>query len=133
MMKKCTRGISIAETLIGIFLLALILTVLFNLFPTTVLANRKGTKQLEASNLAQSTLSELRARPFDSLTVGLNESLPEHLAGGNRYQVSFKVLGPEFGDPDNLKVLEVKVEWTSNNQEQILTEKVWVHKVMEDT
>lgn len=131
-MWKRIRGISIAETLIGIFLLALLITVFFNLFPTTVLANRKGTRQLQASDLAHSTLAELRTRPFAELTAGLKESLPDRSVEGTTYQISFEVEDADFGDPQNLKVVTIRVQWTANNQANEHTEKSWIHKVMEE-
>lgn len=129
---KRTKGFSIAETLISVFLLALLLIVFFNLFPTTVLANRQGSQQMQAMDLAQSVLSEARTRPFDDLTIGLKESGSVQRIDGTDYQTSLEVVKPDSGDPDQLKVLLATVTWTANNKSKNLQERIWIHRVLEE-
>jgi len=126
------RGVSIAETLISIFLVALLILVVFNLFPTTVLANRQGSERLQAVTVAQSGLAEARTRRFDLLTVGTSEVLPSKVNRGITYDSELKVLSPDKGDSDRLKVLEVTVTWTSRNVKRSISEKLWVHRRIEE-
>lgn len=123
---------SIAQTLIAIFLVALLILVIFNLFPTTVLANRQGSERLQASTLAQSALAEARSTPFDKLILGSSLTLPEQQVQGVVYQSVLRVLPPDSGDPTRLKVLEVTVEWRSRNVERSLQERLWVHRRIEE-
>ena len=123
---------SIAETLIAIFLVALLILVVFNMFPTTVLANRQGSERLQAVTVAQSGLAEARTRRFDLLVVGSSEALPAKINRGITYNSELTVLSPDKGDPDRLKVLEVTVTWTSRNVTRSISEKLWVHRRIEE-
>ena len=129
---RSERGIAIAETLMGIFLLALLITTVVNLFPTTVLANRQGSERLRALNVAQSILAEQRTRTFEELETGSAEQLPERSVGGETYQPVLKILAPPEGDPDNLKILQVSVFWESQSQKNSLTEEIWIHRLIEE-
>ena len=126
------RGISIAETLVAIFLLALLILTVFNMFPTTVLANRQGSERLQAVTVAQSALAEARSRPFGNLTIGMVESLPPRTSGGTQFNAELKVLAPNEGDPDRLKVLEVTVTWQARNIERSIQERLWIHRRIEE-
>jgi hypothetical protein len=131
-MGRRSRGVSIAETLVAIFLLALLITVVFNLFPTTILANRQGSERLRALNVAQSVLANKRTVAFSDLVVGSSEQLEQREVGGHSYQPTVRILAPSQGDPGNLKVLQVSVAWESKSQKHRLTEEIWIHRVMED-
>ena len=126
------RGLSIAESLLSVFLVALLAVVLFNLLPTTVLANRQGNEQLQARSLAQSELAEIRARPFPQLTPGLRETNGPIRLQGNDYHTELLVGTPTNGDPQYMRLLTVTVRWVSNNQNKSLREQIWIHQVMED-
>lgn len=129
---KKRRGISIAETLVGIFLVALLLTALFNLFPTTIVANRQGSNRLRAVNLAHSTLSEWRVKPFDQLVVGSTQTLPVESIGGVNFERKLLIEPAKFGDPKNVKILEVEVKWEAENQVRTITEDLWIHRLIEE-
>jgi Tfp pilus assembly protein PilV len=131
-MRVRTRGVSIAETLIAIFLLALLILAVFNMFPTTVLANRQGSERLQAVSVAQSALAEARSRPFGELTIGMTESLPEKATRGTTYMSQLKVLAPDQGSPDRLKVLEVTVTWQARNIKRSIQERLWIHRRIEE-
>ena len=130
--RDLNRGVSIAETPIAIFLVALLILVVFNMFPTTVLANRQGSERLQAVTVAQSGLAEARTRRFDLLVVGSAEALSAKTNRGITYNSELKVLPPDKGDPDRLKVLEVTVTWTSRNVKRSISEKLWVHRRIEE-
>ena len=126
------RGVSIAETLIAILLLALLILVVFNMFPTLVLANRQGSERLQAVAVAQNRLAEARSRPFDQLIVGTTEALPDTQDRGIVYSSVLSILPPESGDPSRLKILEVSVSWTTRNVQRTIREKLWIHKRIEE-
>lgn len=130
--RRDSLGLAIAESLIGIFLVALLLIALFNLFPTTIAANRQGSQKLKAVNLAQSTLSEWRVKPFEQLLVGESENLPEKNVDNVRFHQRISVKAPDFGDSDNLKVLEVMVMWKVGNHNRSIVETLWVHRLIEE-
>lgn len=131
-MRFLQRGVAIAETLVAIFLLALLILVVFNLFPTTVMANRQGSERLQALSVAQTALSEARNRPFESLVVGSASSYPDTKADGLVFHTLVKVLPPERGDGTRLKILEVAVSWTSRQGHRSLVERLWVHRRIEE-
>jgi Tfp pilus assembly protein PilV len=131
-MRVRTRGVSIAETLISIFLLSLLIIVVFNMFPTTVLANRQGSERLQAVTVAQTALAEARSRPFSELSIGTTEPLPENSLRGTKYLSQLKILAPDEGDSDRLKVLEVTVTWQARNIKRSISERLWIHRRIEE-
>ncbi|MEW6278658.1 MAG: hypothetical protein AB1758_08565 [Candidatus Eremiobacterota bacterium] len=61
-------GFSIIEAILSISLLALLIMLLFNLYPTSLLGIRRAEHRLLADNLARSLVERERARPFADLT-----------------------------------------------------------------
>lgn len=124
-------GVAIGETLVGIFLLALILTALFNLIPTTILANRHGSQRIQADNLAQSTIAEVRTTPFDDLVVGTSTDRPAATVENVSYLTTVSVKAPPQGDPDRLKVVAVDVSWTMGSKVRRVSHELWMHRVIQ--
>lgn len=130
-MRRKEIGVAIGETLVGIFLLALVLTALFNLIPTTILANRHGSQKIQADNLAQTTLAQIRTTPFDQLLVGSSQTRPAVKVENVSYIAKVDINGPPHGDPDRLKVVSVEVSWTMGSRVRKVSHELWLHKVIQ--
>lgn len=63
------RGFSLIETIFAASILSIVLMVLFNLYPSSLLAVRRAEHRLEATTLAQSILEAKRALPFSQLAT----------------------------------------------------------------
>jgi len=73
------RGFSLIETIFAASILSIVIMVLFNLYPSSLLAVRRAEHRLEATTLAQSILESKRAMPFSqltSLTVDTDYAVP---------------------------------------------------------
>lgn len=68
-MKK-RSGLALLESILAASLLAGVMILLFNLYPTAAMAVRQSQDQLTADSIAQSILDELRVASFNSLVVG---------------------------------------------------------------
>ena len=64
------RGLALLESILAAALLAGVMILLFNLYPTAAMAVRQSQDQLTADSIAQSILDELRVATFTSLAVG---------------------------------------------------------------
>lgn len=129
--RQTNRGFSIPETLIGIFVVALVLTALFNMIPTTVLANRHGSQRIQADNVAQSVLAEVRSLPFQSLGLGTVEQRATVKVDNVEFHPKVMVVAPPQGDPSRLKVIRVEVSWLMRDRERSVTHELWLHKIVE--
>ena len=104
----------------------------FNFFPTTLLANRQGSEQLNALSVANSTLSGARARSFSDLKLSKVEHLTEAIIDGVTYRPVLRVQSPDDIDSSNLRLLEVEVFWKQRGQEKSLKQELLVHRVIEN-
>lgn len=63
------RGLSLIETILAASILSLVIMILFNLYPATMVAVRRAEHRLQASGWAQSLLEDARGMPFSSLAA----------------------------------------------------------------
>lgn len=91
------------------------------LVPSFKFANRRAGMELEASNLAQSKLEELRTAPFDTLA----SSSEQIELGGVKYQRAISVTPSASGFSKNVRV---SLTWTwQEKQSEIFRETVICH------
>lgn len=94
------RGFSLIETIFAASILSIVLMVLFNLYPSSLLAVRRAEHRLEATTLAQSILESKRAMPFSQLT-GLTVDTDYEVPGSDPTWTD--PLTPPAGDPGQAK------------------------------
>jgi hypothetical protein len=58
------------ESMLGFTLVALLVVLILNLVPASIVSSKRGERRYRAEMLAQSVLEETAARPFGSLRVG---------------------------------------------------------------
>lgn len=105
-----TRGLSLLETILSIFLLGMVVLVVMQLFPTSFLATRRSEQRAQAARVAEDVLSRQRALPFGQLIVGATELEPV-VSGGVSYAPRVEVFAPEGANPDKLNGIRVTVNW----------------------
>ncbi|MBI3929335.1 MAG: hypothetical protein HY319_27560 [Armatimonadetes bacterium] len=120
------RGSTLLETIMALALLALVVMLLANLYPTSVLGARQAEDRVEADLLAQSLLSEQMSRPFDELVVGTATDLDPVSSRGTHYQNRLEVFQAGGRGTDYLKGLRITVRWTHGEQEREVVHEVWL-------
>jgi prepilin-type N-terminal cleavage/methylation domain-containing protein len=114
MMKALERskGFSLIEVIIALFILAITLLALAGLMVSTTRNNSWGGHLTEAATLAQDKLEQLRATPFGM--IALNATITDNPVGSTyiTYTRSW-VAVPNIAPPDNtLNVITITVSWT---------------------
>lgn len=130
------HGFSLLETILATFILSLITMAVFNIFPSSVMAVKRGEMELEADSIAQQILEERRAIPFEDLTLGDSTMLDVVVAGTifkSRVKVS-NVPAPatEPNPPTNvdfLKSVRVTVEWVHSGKSHQMVREAWIVSV----
>ena len=124
-----SRGFSLAEVIISTLVLSLVMMTVFNLFPSSALAVKKGEQRLTAESLAQAGLEECRARPFADLTLG-QQNLGNTTVGATVYERTRQIFVPP-GSPDAklLKGVRIRLGWTEQGRSRELLAETWVVNV----
>lgn len=114
------RGFSVIEVVVAFGLLAIMVSIFFNLIPSSTLATFRAENRLSASNLAQNQIETLRAASFDELASwdGKSETVTR---GSTKFTVTTSVSDIDKIKPDYLKLVKVKVGWVERSKNQQLT------------
>lgn len=113
------------EVVVSLALLGLVIALVINIFPSSIVASHSASEQLEAENLAQSFIEEARAEAFSSLTVGtLSLSLPDA-----KFQVQRDIFIPAGADADQTIGLRITVSWESKKRQRELIREIWLSSV----
>jgi len=118
------RGFSLIENLMAFTLIALVLILLLNLFPSSVATVRKSEQRYEALTLAGNLLEQQAARPFSKLVVGTVE---ESEVGA--FKVRTEVRKVDGENEAWLKSIRVTVNWTYQEQVREVTRELRVHRL----
>jgi prepilin-type N-terminal cleavage/methylation domain-containing protein len=109
---KRSKGFSLIEVIIALFILAISLLALAGLMVSTTRNNSWGGHLTEAATLAQDKLEQLRATPFGM--IALNTTITDNPVGSTyvTYTRSW-VAVPNITPPGNtLNVITITVSWT---------------------
>lgn len=127
-MNRRRLGMSLVETIFAFFLMTLVILAVINLFPSSLMANRRSELSLQANALADQALEKARASGFMSLTQGVRPAevvKVDSVSYTRIFQVS-PVPGQDF---NSLRSLKVRVRWTVAGHPQELVREVWVCNV----
>lgn len=105
-------------------LIALVVMMVFNLFPASSMAVHRSRQEIQASGLAQARLEELRSQPFPELKPGASP-LPEVDLDGVKYGRRQEIIQKN----DRLLDLKVTVTWTDRNLPHTLTQEAYVARL----
>lgn len=123
------RGISLLEVVFSLFLVALVILVLTNLFPTSALAVRRAENRVQADLLAEAITAEQASRPFEELVVSPERDLGPAQREGVRLLPSLEVFQPPESQPEHLRGLRVTVRWTERGAVRSVVHELWVTRV----
>ncbi len=105
------RGLSLLETVLSFCIVAMMVVMIFSLYPAAMATVRLSGEKLQADALADSLMEQYLAAPFDSLTG--SPALAPVPGRGTVFQPS--VVFQNLSDPaapDLLRKITVTVTWT---------------------
>ncbi len=121
---------TLMETVVSCFVLCLVMLALFNLFPSSMYALKRGECQILAEQEAQTWVEIYRAESFDSLTPGgAPITLPTRSVNGVVYNPVLSIFTPAGTRADLVKGLRVTVSWTFQSVTRNIQREVWVSKL----
>ena len=106
------HGLSLAELVISIVILALLSVLLVGVIPATILGQRSASERATATLLIQAAVERTRKQPFDEIAaIAFEKKL-----NGRDYKIATTVdeaLGSDGSvlDENMVKAITVKVEW----------------------
>lgn len=109
-MARHVKGLTLLETLFSVFLVATVLLFLLELYPTTLLAERRAQQKQQAGNLAQSLVHDYLAPPFNQLQPG-TETLDPTVIDGCEFSAQREVFAVDGANPDYVLGIRVVVSW----------------------
>lgn len=113
------------EIVVSLAILGLIVGLVLNIFPGSIIATRSAGEQIDAENLAQSFIEESRSVAFSSLSPGTtNMASPDP-----RFQVERVIFVPPGADADQTLGVRVTVRWESKNKQRELVREMWLSSV----
>lgn len=114
-----TKGFSLIEVLVSLFILVFFIFLIIEIFPYSVKAIRMSKKVLLATQIAKKELEFAKQIPWDDLNSGSTylqnrktniESTINGIPSTTNFESTFTVT-PLPEDPDNIKILQVVVRW----------------------
>jgi prepilin-type N-terminal cleavage/methylation domain-containing protein len=118
------KGFTLVETVFSLSLIALVIMMVFNLFPSSSMAVHRSKQELHAASLAQARLEELRSQPFPQLLPGASP-LPVVELDGVKYARRQEIARKN----DRLTDLKVTVTWTDGRRDHTLTQEAYVARL----
>lgn len=106
------RALSLVETVVLAGVISLIVIFTVAMIPSFKMSNRRANMELQAGQLAQATLEQLRARPFDEVA---GAAFDDVLLDGVSYQRAVEVSSPVLaGTPPQeiAHTVRVVVTWS---------------------
>jgi len=106
-------------------ILGLLVMVIFNLFPSSVLAVRQAERRLKATEIAQSLLEQKRAQSFDELGTGAALP-PVEGEDGTVYRPVFTPFAVDGCDEHYLRGVRITVAWKVHEMSYSLSQECYV-------
>ena len=118
------RGITATETIFSLFIVTILVVLVMNLFPATMLGIRRTEQRLQAEEIAQSTLDQYMIESFSDLTLG-DTNLPAVKLKNFEYAVVVNVSEDTAQPSDRLRLIKATVSWTHRGKEESLSREIW--------
>lgn len=118
------RGYTLVENLMAFTLIALVMILLLNLFPSSMATVKRSEQRYEALTLAGNLLEQQAALPFSKLVPG---SAVESKVGDFKIRTEVRTIDGE--DPSWLKSVRVTVSWTYQEQTREVVRELRVHRL----
>lgn len=123
------RGFSLIETILAAFIFSLITMAVFNIFPSSVMAVKRGEMELEADSIAQRILEEHRAKPFDELVLTGPAPLAAETLAGTKFEPFLEIDSVPGSLEESLKAVRVEVRWSHSAKNYSLLREAWIVSV----
>lgn len=117
------RGVTLAESVLAIFLLALTVVLVLNLYTRSMATLRVSAQKIQADALAQSILEDYMAVRFADLKVAPPLVLPKVPGKGTEFEPTVEILDmtyPTGVDPTMIKRIKVTIRWQDRGMERVL-------------
>ena len=124
-----SRGFSLLETILAGFVISLVTMAIFNIFPTSSMAAKRGEMQMLADSIATRELEQLRATDFDALILGPGPVVAPETHYGTTFNAQLRILNEPSSSTDVLKRLQAVVSWNHSNRNYSVTHESWVLSV----
>ena len=116
---KRSKGFSLIEVIIALFILAIALLAMAGLMVSTTKNTSFGGHMTEAATFAQDKLEQLMATPFGKIAINTTQTDNPAGSTGITYTRSW-VAVPNIAPPNNtLDVITVTVSWTDTSPHSI--------------
>ena len=119
------RGLSLLETIVSLFLVATIVVVVANLFPSALVSVRQSEALTQAGLIAESLLDEQMSRPFEDLVLQPETWLETQNVDGTDFVCYLEVFQVDSRDTEFLKGLRVKVTWQNGELNRQVVHEVY--------
>lgn len=117
------RGVTLAESVLAIFLLALTVVLVLNLYTRSMATLRVSAQKIQADALAQSILEDYMAVRFADLKVAPPLALAKVPGKGTEFEPVVEILDmttPTGVDTTMIKRIKVTVRWKDRGMERVL-------------
>lgn len=121
--RQC-RGVSATEVIFSLFLLTILVVLVMNLLPASMLGVRQSQQKLQAEEIAQSTLDAQMVRPFPELTLG-TQALQSVKLDNRVYELNMTVANHETEPSDRLRKIIITVSWNHRGHRKELKREMW--------
>ncbi|MEW6280342.1 MAG: hypothetical protein AB1758_17060 [Candidatus Eremiobacterota bacterium] len=122
---------SLLETLLGFFLVTLLVVLILNLLPMAMASTRLAGQRVEADAVADSILDVYTDLPYSRLTPGETGRLPDRPGRGTVFQPRVEIfeVKDSLSEPGLLLGIRVHVDWTDHGVRRTRTREVWRSRV----
>lgn len=120
---RSNQAVSIAESVLAVFLLSLTVVLIFNLFPRSMATLRVSGQKLQADAVADSVLEDYMVVAFKDLNPGPPVTLPKVPGRGTEFEPTvqiFDMTGPAGVDQTMIKRIKVTVRWKDRHMDHVL-------------
>lgn len=124
------KGLSLVETLFSFWVTCFIVLAVINLFPSSMLAVRRGENEILANARAQSVLEEVRTQPFESLELGHTTRETVYGPDQTEYVTGVDVLKEDGSEVARLKRLKVTVSWQYRQETRTVVQELLLCNVV---
>ncbi len=120
------RGLTLAESVLSLFLVLLVVVLIFQLYPLALASLRGSAQRVQANAWADSLLAEYSARPFSQLQGPQPQPSPLPCRGAILHaNVEVGPVSDTQADPDRTRSLRVTIAWEDRGVRHELVREQW--------
>ena len=123
-------GFTLLETIFASVLFGFIVLFILNLYPSSIVAVRRGESQIVADNFAQTILEDLRSRSFYNINVNSPPSYSKWVYGETDFLPTVTVVYDSDSDLEPfLKIATVKITWEFQRRTNSVVHTMYLHNI----